>query len=232
MTAFEWKTFFCLESHIHLCSRHTSAIPAYVIKTCVTWHAISGTRYWGFVSPKLHISTYRNQQHCWWFHDTWQNPMRVSLPREGECARELGLRESLFKRVQRGCIHNAITKIVPLRYSPWVVGVFNNITGGTNRLVFKWVSSGVPKWFLKVGGWRCDEPMGDAVHERQTELSSAVTQGVPAKVLEQGCGTHSLSPGLVTDNPSGPSIYALKGVYILLLIGVPHARAVFQFRAY
>ena len=68
MTAFEWKTFFCLESHIHLCSRHTSAIPAYVIKTCLTWHAISGTRYWGFVSPKLHVSTYRNQQHCWWFH--------------------------------------------------------------------------------------------------------------------------------------------------------------------
>ena len=24
---FEWKTFFCLESHIHLCSRYTSAIP-------------------------------------------------------------------------------------------------------------------------------------------------------------------------------------------------------------
>ena len=21
----------------------------------------------GFVSPKLHVSTYRNQQHCWWF---------------------------------------------------------------------------------------------------------------------------------------------------------------------
>ena len=71
MTAFEWKTFFCLESHIHLCSRHTSAIPAYVIKTCVTWHAISGARYWGFVSPKLHVSTYRNQQHCWWFHYIW-----------------------------------------------------------------------------------------------------------------------------------------------------------------
>ena len=62
------ENIFCLESHIHLCSRHTSAIPAYVIKTCVTWHAISGTRYWGFVSPKLHVSTYRNQQHCWWFH--------------------------------------------------------------------------------------------------------------------------------------------------------------------
>ena len=69
MTAFEWKTFFCLESHIHLCSRHTSANPAYVIKTCVTWHAIFGARYWGFVSPKLHVSTYRNQQHCWWFHN-------------------------------------------------------------------------------------------------------------------------------------------------------------------
>ena len=62
------ENIFCLESHIHLCSRHTSAIPAYVIKTCVTWHAISGTRYWGFVSPKLHVSTYRNQQLCWWFH--------------------------------------------------------------------------------------------------------------------------------------------------------------------
>ena len=68
MTASEWKTFLCLESHIHLCSRHTSANPAYVIKTCVTWHAIFGARYWGFVSPKLHVSTYRNQQHCWWFH--------------------------------------------------------------------------------------------------------------------------------------------------------------------
>ena len=64
------ENIFCLESHIHLCSRHTSAIPAYVIKTCVTWHAISGTRYWGFVSPKLHVSTYRNQQHCWWFHES------------------------------------------------------------------------------------------------------------------------------------------------------------------
>ena len=63
------ENIFCLESHIHLCSRHTSAIPAYVIKTCVTWHAISGTRYWGFVSPKLHVSTYRNQQHCWWFQN-------------------------------------------------------------------------------------------------------------------------------------------------------------------
>ena len=119
--------------------------------------------------------------------------MRVSLPREGECARELGLRESLFKRVQRGCIHNAITKIVPLRYSPRVVGVFNN----------------------------------------QSVFSSAVTEGVAAKVIEQGCGTHSsLLPGLVIDNPSGPSVYALKGVYIRLLIGVPRARAVFQFRAY
>ena len=62
------ENIFCLESHIHLCSRHTSANPAYVIKTCLTWHAISGARYWGFVSPKLHVSTYRNQQHCWWFH--------------------------------------------------------------------------------------------------------------------------------------------------------------------
>ena len=66
---FWMESIFCLESHIHLCSRHISAIPAYVIKTCVTWHAISGTRYWGFVSPKLHVSTYRNQQHCWWFHN-------------------------------------------------------------------------------------------------------------------------------------------------------------------
>ena len=62
------ENVFCLESHIHLCSRHTSANPAYVIKTCLTWHAFSGARYWGFVSPKLHVSTYRNQQHCWWFH--------------------------------------------------------------------------------------------------------------------------------------------------------------------
>ena len=61
------ENIFCLESHIHLCSRHTSANPAYVIKTCLTWHAFSGARYWGFVSPKLHVSTYRNQQHCWWF---------------------------------------------------------------------------------------------------------------------------------------------------------------------
>ena len=65
------ENIFCLESHIHLCSRHTSANPAYVIKTCLTWHAFSGTRYWGLVSPKLHVSTYRNQQHCWWFHYTY-----------------------------------------------------------------------------------------------------------------------------------------------------------------
>ena len=80
MTAFEWKTFFCLESRIHLCSRHTSANPAYVIKTCVTWHAIFGARYWGFVSPKLHVSTYRNQQHCWWFHDKIN--IKINLPRQ------------------------------------------------------------------------------------------------------------------------------------------------------
>ena len=73
------ENIFCLESHIHLCSRHTNAIPAYVIKTCVTWHAISGTRYWGFVSPKLHVSTYRNQQHCWWFHKCawWRHQMKT-----------------------------------------------------------------------------------------------------------------------------------------------------------
>ena len=112
---------------------------------------------------------------CIWYV---ANPVRVSLPREGECAREQGLWESLFKRVQRGCIHNAITKIAPLRYSHWVVGVFNNITGGTNCLVFKWVSSGVPKWFLKAGGWHCDEPMGDAVHERQSVLSSGPWAGL------------------------------------------------------
>ena len=64
---FWMENIFCLESHIHLCSRHTSANPAYVIKTCVTWHAIFWARCWGFVSPKLHVSTYRNQQHCWWF---------------------------------------------------------------------------------------------------------------------------------------------------------------------
>ena len=28
----------------------------------------SGARYRGYVSPKLHVATYRNQQHCWWFH--------------------------------------------------------------------------------------------------------------------------------------------------------------------
>ena len=45
--------------------------------------------------------------------------------------------------------------------------------------------------------------MGDMVHEWQSLLSPAVTQGVPAKVLKQGCGTHSsLSPGLVIDNRS------------------------------
>ena len=60
--------FFYLEGHIHLCSCHTSANPACGIKTCLGWHAISGARYWGFVSPKLHDSTYRNQQRCWWFH--------------------------------------------------------------------------------------------------------------------------------------------------------------------
>ena len=71
---------FCLESHIHLCSRHTSAHPAYVIKTCLTWHAFFGARYWGFVSPKLHVSTYRNQQHCWWFHYLW-----LAFQRNSEC---------------------------------------------------------------------------------------------------------------------------------------------------
>ena len=81
MTAFEWKTFFCLESHIHLCSRHTSANPAYVIKTCLGWHAISKARYWGFVSPKLHVSTYRNQQHCWWFHNYEKYPLSPLKPR-------------------------------------------------------------------------------------------------------------------------------------------------------
>ena len=65
---FRMENIFCLESHIHLCSRHTSANPAYVIKTCLTWHAFFGAWYWGFVSPKLHVSIYRNQQHCWWFH--------------------------------------------------------------------------------------------------------------------------------------------------------------------
>ena len=67
---FWMENIFCLESHIHLCSRRTSANPAYVIKTCLVWHAFSGARYWGFVSPKLHVSTYRNQQHCWWFRKT------------------------------------------------------------------------------------------------------------------------------------------------------------------
>ena len=73
------NVFFCLESHIHLCIRHTSAIPAYVIKTCLTWHAISRARYWRFVSSKLHVSTFRNQQHCWWFH--YDNPFQAVLER-------------------------------------------------------------------------------------------------------------------------------------------------------
>ena len=72
------ENIFCLESHIHLCSRHTSANPAYVIKTCLTRHAFSGAWYWGFVSPKLHVSTYRNQQHCWWFHKLEQVQRRAA----------------------------------------------------------------------------------------------------------------------------------------------------------
>ena len=78
---FWMEIIFCLESHIHLCSRHTSANPAYVIKTCLTWHAFSGARYWGFVSPKLHVSTYRNQQHCWWFHNgPFNEPASFDIP--------------------------------------------------------------------------------------------------------------------------------------------------------
>ena len=76
---FWMENIFCLESHIHLCSRNTSAIPAYVIKTCVTWHAISGTRYWGFVSPKLHVSTYRNQQHCAILELVWNSPIVLQV---------------------------------------------------------------------------------------------------------------------------------------------------------
>ena len=51
---------FWLESHIHLCSRHTSTNPAYVIKTCLGWHAISKARYWGLSHQScmsLHIGT-------------------------------------------------------------------------------------------------------------------------------------------------------------------------------
>ena len=91
------ENIFCLESHIHLCSRHTSAIPAYVIKTCVTWHAISGTRYWGFVSPKLHVSTYRNQQHCWWFHNCW--PCVKDLPNADEFPLQRAITKYNLERV-------------------------------------------------------------------------------------------------------------------------------------
>ena len=68
MTAFEWKTIFLFgESHIFVftshkrksCLRHQNMSRL----ACIFW-----ARYWGFVSPKLHVSTYRNQQHCWWFH--------------------------------------------------------------------------------------------------------------------------------------------------------------------
>ena len=36
----------------------------YVNNTCLGWHGFSVARY---VSTKLHLSTYRNQQHFWWF---------------------------------------------------------------------------------------------------------------------------------------------------------------------
>ena len=32
---------------------------------CLGWHGFSGARYRGYALPKLHDSTYRNQQHCW-----------------------------------------------------------------------------------------------------------------------------------------------------------------------
>ena len=35
------------------------------------WDGFSGARYRGYVSPKLHVSTYWNQQHCWWFSEWW-----------------------------------------------------------------------------------------------------------------------------------------------------------------
>ena len=80
---FWMENIFWLESHIHLWSRHTSANPAYVIKTCLGWHAISKARYWGFVSPKLHVSTYRNQQHCWWFHEKHVNDSNDNIDEYG-----------------------------------------------------------------------------------------------------------------------------------------------------
>ena len=68
----------CTNSHDSAC----------VIKTCLGWHAFSGARYWGFVSPKLHVSIYtwyRNQQHWWWFHKmVWRQPhlydLEIPLP--------------------------------------------------------------------------------------------------------------------------------------------------------
>ena len=38
------ENIFCLESHIHLCSRHTSAIPAYVTSSK---HVSPGMRFLG-----------------------------------------------------------------------------------------------------------------------------------------------------------------------------------------
>ena len=54
---FWMENIFCLESHTHLCSCHTSANTAYVIKTCLSWHAISKARYWGKSCMSKHIGT-------------------------------------------------------------------------------------------------------------------------------------------------------------------------------
>ena len=67
MTAFEWKTFFVWRV-TYICVHVTQA----QILPMSSKHVSPGMRFLGlgiggFVSPKLHVSTYRNQQHCWWF---------------------------------------------------------------------------------------------------------------------------------------------------------------------
>ena len=52
----------------HICVHVTQA----QILLTSSKHVLLGMHFWGsvrgFVSPKLHVSTHRNQQHCWWFH--------------------------------------------------------------------------------------------------------------------------------------------------------------------
>ena len=60
----------CCQTFIgDLCTNTNFHNAAYVIKTCLSSHGFSGAGYWGYVSPKLHFSMYRNQQNCWWFHN-------------------------------------------------------------------------------------------------------------------------------------------------------------------